>query len=485
MGEQAVALAKAVQYQSAGTVANAAVEGVAASPNGGVIWSPGHTADLLVAYLGSPREESMQRIVGLVMMCAVAWAAHATDLNWSEPVFDGRLQTAGGKGGIPHVEIRLPDGTWRIVGSRQESLPGRKRVVAVSSDDGGASWVDLATIVEDGTDHLDLGDGTMFYDTVSQPPVLLYVYRRHVVPPSGAQRYYSIRVSASLDHGATWFHHSIVHEIRPPSSRVTTGLWTPSLFRTLGPTGMLQCVFDDGDRPDALTPPGNVNQGQWSYVRRWDEAQKAWIPRSLAAQSPDGRISAEAARTVLRLGTPGHLWSPVESSVGQAPHRALAIRFTESWNSGASWSLTRTADAGWTDIGQEAGPFLHAKPPEVPGYPGLHYDWSWPLAVRLPVTPLSHDGMVVVVFRSDEDLPPHEAPSVTGGGGGNTTTVDKKLFSLFSEDLALTWHKARVSHDLILDHGVVALHDGSVLIGYSAKGYVPRRYVVRRGTLSR
>lgn len=427
----------------------------------------------------------MQRWVAMVLLCAAACAGRAADLHWSEPVFDGRLQTVGSKAGIPHVEIRLPNGTWRIVGSRQESQPGRKRVVAVSSADGGASWVDLATIVEDSSDHLDLGDGSMFHDTVSQPSVLYYVYRRHVVPPEGGQRYYSIRVSASLDHGATWFHHSIVHEIRPPSGRVTTGLWTPSLFRTLGPSGMLQCVFDDGDRPDALTPPGNVNQGQWSYVRRWDDTQKAWAPRSLAAQSPDGRISAEAARTVLRLGAPGHLWSPVESSVGQAPHRALAIRFSESWNSGASWSLTRTADPGWTDVGQETSPFLHTKPPEVPGHPGLHYDWSWPLAVRLPDTQVSDDGMVVVVFRSDEDLPPEQAPSVIGGGG-NTTTVDKKLFSLFSEDGgARVWRKARVSDDLILDHGVVALHDGSVLLGYSAKGHVPRRYVLRLGRVNR
>ncbi|MBA2480925.1 MAG: hypothetical protein H0V44_09695 [Planctomycetes bacterium] len=386
--------------------------------------------------------------------------------------------------GIPHVEGRLADGSFIILGSRPMTKKGDdgiqwRSVVSVRSVDGGQTWSSGGVILPPQDMGIDMGDGAMLFDAATQ--VFFYVYRFN--DPS--RPYYSIRVKQSRTAGETWSDHSIVHEVTPPKGR-KTGLWTPRLMFT--PSGRLQCYYDDGDLPEEVL--GGTNSGQWAVMRTWDGQSRKWVDQVVVCRPPEGekgplRIAADGARTPMTFGD-GFIWSPAESPImnpnQEAPGgpRSLSLRFALSTDDGRTWSWSR---GSWPAL--SSPPLLHEN--------GSYFNWSWPLGAKLG------DGSVLVLFRSDEPLAGEMTRNADGTvksakvpSRGTSHQVDKRLHYLFTTADEATWRskmgevewaKGMVSSEFIIDHDIVPLHDGAALIGFNTR-QDPKRHIIMRATRS-
>jgi hypothetical protein len=394
------------------------------------------------------------RVIAPFILWSSILASTAGCSTWAAERINWQVLTETGQG-IPEVEIA--ENT--ILGSREELIFDNKnskqgkRVICVRSLDGGTKWERLATIVEDLNNDIDLGDGSM----IRQNGMIYYIYRYNKFAGKYAdQPYYSIRIKQSSDAGKSWSDHSIVEEIRPPKGR-KSGLWTPRLLVTS--SGIMQAYYDDGDLPERIK--GGTNQGQWGVMKSWNKSNNTWENMVITSRPPVAlkgplNIVADGARTPLEI-SPGHIWSPVESVIldDKPGSRSLVLRYTESLDYGKSWSWQH---GSW--------PILYELPPKVGNE---YYDWSWPLAVQL------RNGNLVVVFRSNEKS------SVPTKGTAHQT--DKYPFFLLSSNKGRSWTKEAIPVSIpIIDHGLVAMSDGSVIVGLRNKLH-PSLYTVLKGTV--
>jgi hypothetical protein len=389
-------------------------------------------------------------------------------LTWSNPVWGI---------GIPDVEVYRGGRNYEIFGNRQYAAGGMKKVVAIHSLDGGSTWSDLGTIAT-ATLATDLGDGSMTSSSTSNggTTTLYFAYRyNQATTTTGVRSYFSIRLKKSTDFGQTWQDFGtpsgIVHE-HTTSTADRNGLWTPQVL--INSDGDLLVNYDDQLFPDVVLR--RPNGGQFgSMMTKWNPQTNSWGTPIIIGQGTDGRADGVGARTQINLGS-GRIWSPVESSVGTTIH-SLALRFTESYDNGRTWSLTPAALAAKQIIasdwnrGIKDESVLYELPPRgvnASGTPAW-YDWSWPLAIKLKLNPDANKrglaSAIFVLFRSDEERP----YTVSEGEMNTSHGIEKKLFYLLSTNGAKSWVKGKATDVPILDHRPVALHDGSVLIGYSLR----------------
>jgi hypothetical protein len=364
-----------------------------------------------------------------------------------------------------------------------------RRVVAIHSTTSGATWSDIGTIAT-ATAATDLGDGSMTFGTTTNGiPTLYFAYRYNQATTSATvSSYFSIRLKQSIDYGVTWTDFGtpsgIVHEHTVPVAE-RNGLWTPQVL--INSDGDLLVNYDDQLVPDTVLH--RANGGQFGMMQKWNKVTNSWDPAIIIGQGTNGRTDGVGARTQINLGS-GRIWSPVESSVGTAIH-SLALRFTQSFDNGRTWSLTPAALAAkqivasdWNQ-GIKDESVLYELPPRgvnASGTPAW-YDWSWPLAVKLKQNPdvknRGYASAIFVLFRSDEERP----YTVSDGEVNTSHGIEKKLFYLLSTNGAKSWIKGKATDEPIFDHRPVALHDGSVLIGYSLYNAVDSAhvYVIKKG----
>ena len=395
--------------------------------------------------------------------------------------------------GIPDLEIKKSTGEYVLFGNRSQAawFPGTglvRQIIACKSTDGGQHWSDIGVIAT-APRGTDLGDGSMAYNPRNQT---LYFAYRYNQASTTVDSYFSVRLKQSTDFGQTWTNFgagtstSIIKEYTVSVASTTlsarNGLWTPQVF--FNSAGDLMYNYDDSIYSDAYYK--RLNGGQLAMLTTWDPVAESWSVPKIIAQAPSGRIDAPGARTQIDLGN-GHLWSPVESSVDGPMVRSLMLRFTESFDDGRTWSLTidemakkKIVSRNWAQ-GVKDATVLFDLPPKGKNRSGQtgFYDWSWPLAVRLVKNPdvaNQDQSAIFVAFRSDEELP----YILDGSIKNNSYNIDKKIFYLLSTDSGRTWIKGGVSDVPAIDHRPVALHDGSVLVGYSLKS-APQTYVVQKG----